>query len=88
MLTPFIRDRWRNNFLQSLEEFAPCQQHTPVTSGTAYANIRPDAIDHPLIAAARVWFFHLYTVTHIDVLIHSKCPLSFLILTVLASLML
>jgi hypothetical protein len=71
MLTPSIRGCWHYDLLQPLEEIAPRQQDTPVTSSTAYANIRPDAVHDPFIAAARVRFLHLHAITHANILIHS-----------------
>src|SRR5690606_25032756 len=85
---PFIRGCWRYNFLQSLEEFAASQHHTPVTSNTTYANIRPNAVDKPFITATWVRLLHLYAVTHIDVSIHDQHLILNTILTIFASSML
>jgi hypothetical protein len=56
------------HFFQPFLKNRTGEQHAPVTSQAAQANVSPDAINDPFIAAAGVFLTHLHPITNYNVL--------------------
>jgi hypothetical protein len=48
------------------------QQHAPLAAQALNADIRPNPIDAPLIAAARMRLAHLHHIAHLNIARHSN----------------